>query len=244
MVAHNHKKGEPKPYPKRPKMFALHYVRWLIDSGINVRIGPEGFALLVAVAMREDAIFYYRAPDFYNPQLLSASGIGSDSTLNRVRKRLVKEGLLYYVQGEKGVPGIHFVTGFPVNLNEQSDGESGTKAIRKRYESDTKPLASIPFPIPSDPTPKKERSRFVPPSVEQVQEYIKQNGIDINPEGFVDYFESVGWTIGKSNKPMKDWKATVRTWASRDKQNKQVETAMPITTNPIRPLAERARKPK
>lgn len=245
MVAHNHKKGEPKPYPQRPKLFALHYVRWLIDSGINVRIGPEGFALLVAVAMREDAIFYYRAPDYFNNQLLKDSGIGSDSTLNRVRKRLVKEGLLYYVKGEKGVPGTHFVTGFPVNLNEHSDGESGTKAIRKRYESDTEPLPSNPYPIPPDPTPKKGRSRFVPPTVEQVQEYIKQNGMDIDPAEFVDYFESVGWTIGKASKPMRDWKSAVRNWWRRQQeQSKQVKTEKPITTNPIRSLAERARKPK
>lgn len=242
MVAHNHKKGEPKPYPQRPKMFALHYVRWLIDSGINVRIGPEGFALLTAVAMREDAIFYYRAPDFYNPQLLSASGIGSDSTLNRVRKRLVKEGLLYYVKGEKGVPGIHFVTGFPVNLNEQSDGESDTKAVRKRYESDTEPLPSKPYPTLPDPTPKKERSRFVPPSVQEVADYAKQAGISIDAATFVDYYTANGWKVGSSR--MKDWEATVRNWGRRQQEAKQVETEKPITTNPIRSLAERARKPK
>jgi hypothetical protein len=43
---------------------------------------------------------------------------------------------------------------------------------------------------------------------------------------------------------MKDWEATVRNWGRRQQEAKQVETEKPITTNPIRSLAERARKPK
>jgi hypothetical protein len=77
-----------------------------------------------------------------------------------------------------------------------------------------------------------------------VQEYAKQTGIQIDASDFVNYYASIGWTIGKAAKPMKDWQATVRTWASRDKQDKQVDTEKPITTSPIRSLAERARKPK
>lgn len=29
---------------------------------------------------------------------------------------------------------------------------------------------------------------------------------------FCDYYESVGWTVGR-NKPMKDWRAAARRWA-------------------------------
>jgi len=36
-------------------------------------------------------------------------------------------------------------------------------------------------------------------------------------EKFFDYFDSVGWKIG-GKAPMKDWKATVRTWVRRIKE--------------------------
>lgn len=60
-----------------------------------------------------------------------------------------------------------------------------------------------------------KRYRFVPPTVEEVQDYINEKGYRVNAQRFVDYYSSKGWTIGR-NSPMKDWKAAVRTWASND----------------------------
>lgn len=60
-----------------------------------------------------------------------------------------------------------------------------------------------------------KRYKFVPPSVEDVQEYVNEKGYSVNAQRFVDYYSSKGWTIGR-NSPMKDWKAAVRTWANND----------------------------
>lgn len=67
-------------------------------------------------------------------------------------------------------------------------------------------------------TDKPARSaRFVPPTVEEVRAYCqeRQNGIDA--QRFVDYYASNGWKVGKN--AMKDWKASVRTWETRDRQD-------------------------
>ena len=60
-----------------------------------------------------------------------------------------------------------------------------------------------------------KRKVFVPPTVDEVREYIRENGYNINPETFVDFYASKGWMVG-SNK-MKDWKACVRTWVRSDR---------------------------
>lgn len=52
--------------------------------------------------------------------------------------------------------------------------------------------------------------QFIPPTVEQVENYCDYLDEWIDPERFVDYYESIGWLVG--NKPMKDWKVTVRNW--------------------------------
>lgn len=67
---------------------------------------------------------------------------------------------------------------------------------------------------------KKERQeekskRFVPPTVEEVERFCTENNIDINAQEFVDYYTSNGWKVGKN--PMRDWKASVRTWARRQR---------------------------
>jgi len=58
-------------------------------------------------------------------------------------------------------------------------------------------------------------SRFKKPSVDDVREYVSEMGYHINPNDFVDFYESKGWLVGKT--PMKDWKAAVRTWESKEK---------------------------
>lgn len=63
---------------------------------------------------------------------------------------------------------------------------------------------------------KQENNIFKPPTVEEVKAYCKERGNGIDAERFVDWYESKGWLVG-TNK-MKSWKATVRTWESRRKE--------------------------
>ena len=59
--------------------------------------------------------------------------------------------------------------------------------------------------------------RFTPPTVEQVREYCQQRGNSIDPQRFVDFYASKGWLVGKAK--MKDWKASVRTWESKQTES-------------------------
>jgi len=61
--------------------------------------------------------------------------------------------------------------------------------------------------------------RFVPPSLEEVQAYCKERNNNVDPEQFINFYEAKGWMVGKNK--MKDWKAAVRTWERRDKEEKQ-----------------------
>ena len=56
--------------------------------------------------------------------------------------------------------------------------------------------------------------RFAPPTLTEVQEYIREKNYSIDAERFIDYYEANGWKVGKN--PMKDWKATVRNWERRN----------------------------
>lgn len=67
----------------------------------------------------------------------------------------------------------------------------------------------------------KERAkpkRFVPPSLSEVEAYCKSRNNGINPQSFIDFYESKGWMVG-SNK-MKDFKAAIRNWENRRKDER------------------------
>lgn len=57
---------------------------------------------------------------------------------------------------------------------------------------------------------KPKRTRFIPPTLEEVQAYCKERKNNVDAERFINYYTSNGWKVGKNK--MKDWKSAVRTW--------------------------------
>ena len=71
--------------------------------------------------------------------------------------------------------------------------------------------------LPSDDGKSDKRAkRFTPPSADDVAAYVREQGYHINAERFVAFYEQKGWMVGKNR--MKDWKAAVRNWETRWKE--------------------------
>ena len=58
---------------------------------------------------------------------------------------------------------------------------------------------------------------FTPPTLEEVAQYCNERNNNIDPNRFIDFYQSKNWMVGKNK--MKDWKAAVRNWESRDKKS-------------------------
>jgi hypothetical protein len=79
---------------------------------------------------------------------------------------------------------------------------------------------------------KESAKRFKKPTLEEVREYCQQRGNSIEPQVFLDFYESVGWKVG--TKPMKDWKACVRTWEQRRKERARSGTTNKFTAGIVK----------
>ena len=55
-----------------------------------------------------------------------------------------------------------------------------------------------------------KEKRFIKPKLEEIEQFIIDNGFSVDAETFFDFYEAKGWKIGKAS--MKDWRAAVRTW--------------------------------
>ena len=63
---------------------------------------------------------------------------------------------------------------------------------------------------------------FKAPTVDEVRKYVTDCGFStVDPERFVSYYETQGWRMANGN-PMRDWKAAVRTWVGRRKEEAKV----------------------
>jgi len=70
---------------------------------------------------------------------------------------------------------------------------------------------------------KKGVKRFTPPSLDEVKGYILEKQYDIDGQYFIDFYQSKGWMIGKNK--MKDWKATIRGWNTRNEKDNRPSTS-------------------
>jgi len=113
-----------------------------------------------------------------------------------------------------------------INAKNAAGSESKQEGAEcSEMQGNHPPILSNPIqsvPIQSDPVEDTgaqsakppARTRFSPPSVQEIEEYCREKGFLLDAERFVDYYASIGWRVGKN--PMKDWRAAVRTWVKKD----------------------------
>jgi hypothetical protein len=76
----------------------------------------------------------------------------------------------------------------------------------------TCPGCGIKFAVPG--------TKFHPPNVGEVASYAAERGYTFSPQAFVAFYESKGWTVGRT--PMKSWRAACVTWQEKeDERNPQ-----------------------
>ncbi len=125
-------------------------------------------------------------------------------------------------------------------INIQLEYAEGTKQILHRYitlvkdpieEKLNTPLRKVKDPIEeklivnntvnNTTNTTSNKGRFTPPTLDEVIEQCNKTGASIDPQGFIDFYESKGWMIGKNK--MKCWKAAIRTWSRKEREKKQVQ---------------------
>lgn len=129
--------------------------------------------------------------------------------LSKVRSEAGKAGANAKWQGESAIAndGKRWQTiadGGKAMANDSKNGNTKTKTKTDTLSSD------------DDKSNRARTTRFTPPSVDEVAEYVRSRGSSIDAERFVDYYSANGWKVGKN--PMRDWKAAVRTWEQRRKE--------------------------
>lgn len=83
--------------------------------------------------------------------------------------------------------------------------------ISPRYQSDAPEKRR-------EETEERRPPAFNKPFLEDVKAYCLERGGRVDPEKWMDYYESNGWRVGRN--PMKDWKAAIRTWERNGFPNK------------------------
>ena len=131
----------------------------------------------------------------------------SENCVRKHIKILVSEGWLV-AQGKSGLETNIYQAAYPPAIIAPATIE---------------PLQPVSLP-PATIAPKlnKELNNtlskgFKRPSIQEVADYCSEKGYTIDPETFINYYNSNGWKVGRSS--MKCWKSACTNWNKREKQN-------------------------
>lgn len=90
-------------------------------------------------------------------------------------------------------------------------GDSRVPEQQNRYKTDTYTNTDT-----GTDTRQPEPLQIPPPSLEEVKEYCRETKSAVDPVKFFEYYSGTGWMSG--NRPLTDWKATLRYWDRQDRE--------------------------
>lgn len=89
------------------------------------------------------------------------------------------------------------------------------------FTPDVKPIPDInPDTKPNKKPDRKRSDVFVPPTLEEIQEYCKKRKNNVDAKRFFDFFDASDWVDSKGNQ-VRNWKQKIITWESYNKEVKK-----------------------
>ena len=84
----------------------------------------------------------------------------------------------------------------------------------------------------------EKRKRFIPPTLEEVQAYVKERNSSVDPKRFFEYYETGGWKDAKGQS-VKNWKQKLITWEKKDASPKRKTQDFPEAETDLDELQKR-----
>lgn len=97
----------------------------------------------------------------------------------------------------------------------EEDNDKITGRVDEESDNNIKNKKKNNIKVKNNMLDNNARTRFTPPTLDEVIAYCQERGNSVDAERFVSFYESNGWKVGKN--PMKDWRAAVRTWERDDR---------------------------
>lgn len=104
----------------------------------------------------------------------------------------------------------------------EEDNDKITGRVDEESDNNIKNKKKNNIKVKNNMLDNNARTRFTPPTLDEVIAYCQERGNSVDAERFVSFYESNGWKVGKN--PMKDWRAAVRTWERDNRPQAKAQT--------------------
>ena len=128
------------------------------------------------------------------------------------------------------------------NFSRHNGKSAKTRALTRKRVGEHRNAVSVTVALPEKRREEKRREEkkeekrartpFAKPGLPEVQAYCTERHNAVDPQRFIDHYESNGWRVGRT--AMKDWKAAVRTWEKNGFTDNGTGKAVPNRQESIR----------
>ena len=235
------------------------FAKTIIDSDAFLDMPPSSQALYFHLAMRADDDGFINNPK----SIMRVVGAKDDDIKLLVAKRfiipfdsgvvVIKHWRIHnYIQKdrytetkyieEKNQLIINKKNGYSlkqIGLFDDENENVSRMYTQVRLESGKVRLGKDRLELERD---KNKATRFITPTIDEIKTFLNEQGYETDTDRyanrFYNFYESKGWKVGKEK--MKDWKAAIRGWLSRD--NIKKEEATPQVDDLDDPIWEEIKK--
>lgn len=188
---------------------------------------------------KDPAVLFYTSDFISGTYTMSNEHVGMYIRLlclQHQKGKLTEQDMLYicstyvedvYSKFIKGVDGMYYNQRmFDETFKRKQYSDSRRKNILKRYKKPTYVLHMENENENENKDVIKNNKVFNKPTAKEVAAYCIERNNKVDPDTFINFYESKGWMIGKNK--MKCWKSAVRTW---EKNNFSQKDKITLPTN-------------
>lgn len=79
----------------------------------------------------------------------------------------------------------------------------------------------------------KESKKFIPPTLEEIKNYVSEKKLFVDPDKFFAYFQEGSWTDSNGNR-VRNWKQKLLTWDSKGRVEKTLDAAKGLLKSAVK----------
>tara|TARA_R110000782_G_scaffold211232_1_gene299160 strand:- start:48 stop:668 length:621 start_codon:yes stop_codon:yes gene_type:complete len=172
----------------------------VLNKDLARKVGLKSAVLLADLISKEEYFIANGMTEgwFFNTE----ANIEQDTTLTPFQQRKCLKTLEMHLLVDtkrKGIPAKRY---FKINQEQVMKFLNNLQSTKSTTINKNKTIKII-------------NKYFLRPTVFDVKNYCNERSNNVDAEAFINFYDSKGWKVG--NAAMKDWKAAVRTWETRDK---------------------------
>lgn len=168
--------------------YSLCLNKWALDKDIKNELG-----LLLIISSLSAEKGYCFASNKYLAQIFDTD----EAQISKKIAKLIKKGYLEAEYEKRGTEVVSRQLRLSKMTTDQCQKSQWTD-VKNDKDNNTS-------------NNKREILKRNAPTLEEVENYIQEKGLNVNAKNFFDYFEEGGWVDSKGNK-VRNWKQKLLTW--------------------------------